>query len=110
MKLPNGDQAVVPLTKLSGYLLSESHSVGTSKARFFRSIGFTEVNVASLKQELSRIARLEDVQEVIATPYGSKYIVDGKLQAPSGKSISIRTIWILEEGRVEPRFVTAYPI
>jgi hypothetical protein len=40
MKLPNADKAYVPPNKLLDYLLSLSHPVGGSKARFFRSAGF----------------------------------------------------------------------
>lgn len=45
MRVPNRDHAYVPERKLTGYLLSRSHPVGTSKARFFRGLGFDESNV-----------------------------------------------------------------
>ena len=67
MKLPRAEQAYIPSTKLSGYLLSETHSVGKSKAKLLRSVGFSEINVALLKQGLV-IAYLEDIIETISSP------------------------------------------
>jgi hypothetical protein len=90
--------------------LSETHAVGRSKARLFRSLGFNENNVSLLKQGLIAIAHSEDVKEVISSPYGVKYIIEGLLQTPVGDSIRIRTIWIIEKGQERPRFVTAYPV
>jgi hypothetical protein len=36
MKLPTRENAFVPPSKLKDYLLSETHVVGRSKAKFFR--------------------------------------------------------------------------
>lgn len=110
MKLPNREQAYIPSTKLSGYLLSETHSVGKSKAKLLRSVGFNEVNVATLKRGLIAIAHSEDVIETISSEHGIKYIIDGQLEMPVGGNIKMRTIWIVEVGQEKPRFVTAYPI
>ncbi len=90
-------------------MLSETHAVGKSKARFFRSFGFDETNVATLEQGLLSIAQAETVTEVIQLPYGAKYIVDGFLETPSGTSVKMRTVWIVEAEDARPRFVTAYP-
>jgi hypothetical protein len=110
MKLPNREQAYIPSTKLSGYLLSETHSVGKSKSKLLRSVGFNEVNAATLKLGLIAIAHSEDVIETISSEYGIKYTIDGQLETPVGGTIKMRTIWIVEAGQEKPRFVTAYPI
>jgi hypothetical protein len=110
MKLPNREQAYIPSTKLSGYLLSETHSVGKSKAKLLRSVGFNEVNMGLLKKALIAIAHSEDVTETISSQHGIKYIIDGQLQTPVGTKIRMRTIWIIEAGQKKPRFVTAYPV
>ena len=39
--LPNKEKAYIPLTKLKDYLLSETHSIGESKAKLLRSLGFS---------------------------------------------------------------------
>jgi hypothetical protein len=56
MILNNAQEAVVPLEKLTDYLLSQSHPEGKSKAKFFRGLGFNEGNVDlftdSLREEI----------------------------------------------------------
>lgn len=42
MKLENKEYAYIPLAKLLDYLLSETHPVGKSKAKYLRSLGFNE--------------------------------------------------------------------
>lgn len=110
MKLPNNENAYVPLAKLLDYLLSETHSVGKSKAKLLRSVGFDETNVQMLKKGLLDIAYTQDVAEVIATPHGVKYVIDGDMPTPVGIVIKMRTIWITDKGLERPRFVTAYPL
>jgi hypothetical protein len=109
MKLPHGDSAQIPPGKLLGYLLSETHSVGRAKAKFFRSLGFNEANVNLLHRGLIRLAQSEDVKESMTTLHGTKYVIEGLLVAPSGRSVHILTVWIVDRGVEQPRFVTAYP-
>lgn len=110
MKLPNFNNAYIPLSKLSEYLLSETHIVGKSKAKFFLTLGFNKNNAKLLKQELLAIAQTKNIKESISSPYGTKYIIEGFLNTPKKPSIKMRTIWIIETGENIPRFVTAYPI
>ena len=105
MKLPNARAAEIAPEKIEGYLLSEAHPVGRSKARFFRSLGFRREDAEALRLELQRIATEGEAQEVEA-PFGPKYLVDGVVVGRLGAA-NVRTVWILEAGR--PRFVTAYP-
>ncbi len=110
MKLPNRDKAYIPPPKLQDYLLSEAHSVGKSKAKFFRAVGFDETNVSILEQALLSIAHSEDVLEIETTWHGTKYVVDGSLETPFGDWAQVRTVWIVDRGQDRPRFVTAYPV
>ena len=109
MQLPNRLQAYIPSPKLHAYLLSETHAVGKAKATFFRAMGFDETNVQALEDGLLTLAHSSPVQEVVPSPHGVKYIVEGLLETSSGASPRIRTVWILETGETNPRFVTAYP-
>jgi len=109
MKLPNRENAYIPTSKLKDYLLSETHPVGRSKAKFFRNFGFDEINVEQLEQGLLTIAQSQEVNETILTLHGAKYVIDGLLQTPIGRTVSIRTVWIIEKNRNYPRFVTAIP-
>lgn len=110
MELPNKANAFVSIRKVSEYLISETHAVGKSKAKYFRSLGFNEQNVGQFQQGLIRLAQEEYVTEVGETIYGKKYIVDGNLETPRGDMIRLRTVWIIETGDSVPRLVTAYPL
>ena len=109
MKLPFGNNAYVSKRKIRDYLLSQTHPVGRLKAKFFYSIGFSQKDVKRLEQLLLKIAE-EDVVKVTSSEYGKKYIIEGLIQSPKGKSVRIQTVWIIETGGKHPRFVTAYPV
>ena len=109
VKLPYHENAYVPAAKLTEYLLSETHPVGKSKARFFREVGFDDTNPDALEQALLEIPRKEDVAETVTSVYGTKFIVEGMLNTPARGPLPLRTVWILEPGDDRPRFVTAYP-
>src|SRR4030067_3442490 len=98
MKLPHKEKAYIPLLKIRDYLLSETHPIGKSKAKFFRTLGFNETNTALLKQGLLTIAQNDDVKEAVSSLYGVKYVIDGLLETPVGESVNIRSIWIIDEG------------
>lgn len=110
MTLPNRDNVRIDRSKLVDYLLSETHAVGRSKAKFLRAVGFDMLNVDDLEKELVAIARSQDVQEVASSRHGVKYVIDGTLHTPSGGVAYVRTIWIVDAGGEYPRFVTAYPL
>ncbi len=109
MRLPSSELAWVPREKLAGYLLSSAHPVGSAKARFFRGFGFNEQNLGLLEAGLLLVARTSEVAATTETPYGTKYEIDGDLETPLGRKVTIRTVWIIEAGEQNPRFVTAFP-
>lgn len=109
MKLPNREFAYVPQTKLKDYLLSETHVVGRSKAKFFRLFGFDEKNIEVLQQGLVKIAQTQDIKDEFPSSHGKKYVINGTLSTPIGKSVKIETVWIIDKGQEKPRFITAYP-
>lgn len=110
MRLPNYNKATILKEKLKNYVLSETHSTGKFKAKFFRRIGFNETNIDSFVKALRKIAKSEEIKEEIIFEYGTKYILDGRIDSPIGKNVMVRTIWIIEEGQKSPRFVTVYPV
>lgn len=109
MKLPHRENAYVPTAKLSNYLLSETHPVGRMKSRFFHSIGFNEANLGLLAGQFLSLAHSAEVKEVVESPFGRKFTIEGYLQPPLGQPVLIRTVWVLESQDMRPRFVTAYP-
>jgi hypothetical protein len=110
MELPNKLHAYISISKITDYLLSESHTVGKSKAKFFRSFGFNETNISQFAKGLVDIAQTDTVVEATETVYGNKYMIDGQLKTPSGDMIRLRTVWIIETGDDVPRLVTAHPL
>ena len=110
MKLPYRKKAYISEEKLTEYILSETHTVGKLKAKVFRAAGFDETNVSILKESLLAIAYSQEVKGVTTSPYGKKYVIDGKIQRPNGKVLKVRTIWIIETEQKFPRFVTTYPV
>jgi hypothetical protein len=109
MQLPNRARAYIPPSKLTEYLLSETHAVGRSKAKFFRQCGYDETRVTALERDLLSVARTGTLVMVDRSPYGTKYVVDGIVEAPNGAMIEVRTVWIIDADNTRPRFVTAYP-
>lgn len=60
MKLPNRENAYIPSSKLSDYLLSKTHPIEKWKGRLFRAHGFNETNVDLLEKSLISIANYEE--------------------------------------------------
>lgn len=110
MRLPFRKSAYIPREKLTDYLLSETHTVGKLKAKLFRKVGFNETNVSLLEKSLLNIAYTQEVINIIDSIHGIKYVIDGEIKTPSGKILEIRTVWILEASKNDPRFVTTYPV
>lgn len=110
MRIPNAEEAQVDSEKLKRYLLSETHPLGRSKAKFFRGLGFDGANITVLAERLIAIAKTEDIAESTPSLYGMKYVIESFMVTPSGNSTKLRTVWIVENGHDFPRFVTAYPL
>lgn len=109
MMLPNAEDAYIPPEKLTDYLLSGTHAVGKSKAKFFRSHGYDEDNLHLLEGDLLSIPKYNEIKEQTDSPYGAKYVVRGTLETPRRTTIVVDTVWLLEPPDERPRFITAYP-
>ncbi|MGA7303867.1 MAG: DUF6883 domain-containing protein [Rhodothermales bacterium] len=110
MRLPNSDSAFIPSRKLVAYLLSESHTRGRGKARFFTAQGYSHDDPDMLAEGLLEIARSNDVSRIEESIHGTKYVVTGVIRSPIGQLITLTTIWITETDGASPRFITAYPV
>jgi hypothetical protein len=109
MILPGAQVAEITEDKVKGYLLNADHPDGATKARFFATMGFTADAWIVFAEALRRLATAIEVAKCIETAYGTKYIVDGPLETPSGRMPVVRTVWIVDRGREIARLVTAYP-
>ncbi|WP_038015561.1 DUF6883 domain-containing protein [Synechococcus sp. PCC 7335] len=109
MQLPNCSQAYIQPNKLTGYLLSQTHDIGKAKAKFFLGVGFSHTNPTPLEQALLNLTKTQGVHEVIETIHGTKYVIIGPIKTPSDKTVTILTVWIIDNGEDSPRFITARP-
>ncbi|MCD6507720.1 hypothetical protein J7M22_14020 [Candidatus Poribacteria bacterium] len=110
MKLPNHGEARIPKGKVTGYLLSTTHRDGHHKAAFFMNYGFSAEEWEMLVNALLRHAAENEVVKTERTPFGTRYVVDGPLSTPSGRSVNVRVVWFIEHNETIPRLVTAYPL
>jgi hypothetical protein len=107
MKLPNGERAIVDIEKLSGYCLNSQHPRGRHKARVFASVGIREPDAEELRSALLAAARDGDASLGTANPYGQRYIVDFDL-VRQGRTVRIRSSWIVELSGGLPRLTSCY--
>lgn len=107
MNLPNGASAIVDIQKLFSYCLNRQHPRGRNKARVFASIGIRDSDAEELKAALHAAAINEDARLGVATPHGQRYIVDFDL-ARAGRTVRIRSCWIIRSGEDLPRLTTCY--
>ena len=109
MNLPNASLALVEREKITEYLLNREHPDNGGKADFFIALGFSLNEWEMLAESLRLVAILSEVSRSMESPHGKKYIVDGEIQTPSGKTPKVRTVWIVDAGESIARLVTAYP-
>jgi hypothetical protein len=110
MRLPNADRASVPARKITHYLLSTEHRDGQHKAAFFKSFGFKLKSWEVLASALLHHARTNDVVEIVSTPFGQNYVVEGTLSAPDGRQPRVRVVWFIANQQETATLATAYPL
>jgi hypothetical protein len=108
VKLPNLDNMLVEKAKITDYLLSEEKSGG--KSAFYMAFGFTLADWVILKEALIQHASTHEVTRSSETSHGIKYIIEGEMQTPEGRSPQVCSVWIVDTGKDAPRLVTAYPL
>ena len=107
MKLPNAERAIVDIRKLEEYCLNSQHPRGRHKARVFAAVGIRESDAETLRSALLAAARLRDVQEGAASPYGERYILDFDLNVREA-AVIVRSTWIVRAGEDAPRLTSCY--
>ena len=107
MKIPNCENAIISSRKINDYLLSRTHLVGKSKAKFFIRVGFDKF---SLELALRRHIVEGEIIAETETKFGRKYIIKGNVNAPNGRDYKLLSVWVIESNKRNPYFVTAYPV
>jgi hypothetical protein len=110
MKLHNVEHAVVPKRKITDYLLSQAHPLGKHKARVFLAFGFSIDDWQTFARTLHDHATINDVASTQQSALGTRIVIEGIINTPIGRRLTIRSVWFLDSGESIPRFVTAYPL
>jgi hypothetical protein len=110
MKLRGVERADIREAKIVKYLLSTSHRAGKSKAAFFMEFGFEPERWEELDRALRQHATDNEVAREEKTRFGTRYVIDGPLQAPDGRMLNVRTAWFIDNEGDAPRFITAHPL
>lgn len=110
MKLPNIQNAEIPRTKITDYLLSSTSRAGKAKAKFFMTFGFARKKWKEVVKSLIHHAEENEISGIKRTIFGTKYIIDGFMKSPDGSSLNVRSVWFIDDDGDHPRFVTAHPL
>jgi hypothetical protein len=106
--LPNGERAVVDVTKLRDYCLNPGHEDGKHKARVFAAaLGIGRDDAGWLRDRLLQAAVSEPAFVAAQTRFGTLYMLDFLLTGRSG-SVSVRSGWIVHHAEDFPRLTTCY--
>jgi hypothetical protein len=109
-RLPNAHLVAVEESKISGYLLSESHPAGRSKAAYFRQFEFQASAWRTLRDALVGHLETSEITSVVKSEFGTKYIVEGALSTPDRREPRIIVVWFVATGTIVPKLVTAFPV
>lgn len=106
-KLPNGENAFIPIEKLTDYCLNPDHPRGKDKARVFASVLRITRDSADRLADLVRQAAVNgDVTKEETTMFGRYYRVNWAI--PSMVDVVLRTIWEIAPGEGIPRLVSVF--
>lgn len=115
--MPRAERAMVPDAKVKDYLLHPEK--GNGKHLAFNWLGYyREQNWQELQKDLKEIARTHHAWYGKPAMNGLKYEIAAKLTGPNGRSMVVKTVWIVDFAPYDspapppayiPRFVTAYP-
>ena len=108
MMLPNSERAILDIRKLREYTLNPGHLAGGNKARVFAScLGIGQQDAEVLRSVCLRAILSNVATEKVADSHGKRYQVDFVMQH-QGKSVIVRTGWIIRTGEDVPRLTSCY--
>ncbi len=84
------------------------HFEGKNKARVFASVlGLTKANAEYLVEAIKEAVLVTDAEKQSESAFGTKYAVDFGLTF-NGKTVALRTGWIVENEDNIPRLIICY--
>nr|WP_242033443.1 DUF6883 domain-containing protein [Phormidium sp. FACHB-592] len=106
--MPNPDQAVVDMQKLSDYCLNPKHSDGRHKAYVFQSaLGIGLEQAIELRNALLQAVKNYDAVSGKSNQHGQKYVIDFPMSRFEKLAV-VRSAWIVRYDENFPRLVTCY--
>ena len=97
--------AIIAEEKLTGYLLI--HLEKDDKSKFLAQGGYMLDNWWELEKDLrEQILPLQAIA-IALTQYGQKFAIVGSLLGPNGRTLHVKTIWIINSDAT--RLVTLFP-
>jgi len=106
VKLPKREFAVIEPEKLTAYLLNLNHRRGGAKARLLLRFGYSLKDWQQLEADIRQYHLAADVTVIRETPYGTRYEIYTALQTPTNESLTVRTVWQIDNGQTVPRLIT----
>jgi hypothetical protein len=108
VKLPRGEDAIIPPGKVESYCLDMTHRIGGPKARVFSAaLGLTRRDADLLTVALTAAARTQDAVVVRRDRYGDHYRIDFRLRH-AGRERTVRSGWTIREAGGPPYLTTAF--
>ncbi|GAB1410283.1 hypothetical protein MASR1M90_14370 [Desulfovibrionales bacterium] len=108
--MPNVDEAIVAIEKISGYILDPDNEKGKHKAKVLASafgLQFNEEDAEYLRSAIASGLANGTVTSESHSKHGKKYNVAIAITGKNGHSEEMTTGWIIDKGSEIPRFVTA---
>ncbi|MBS4027023.1 MAG: hypothetical protein KGZ58_00180 [Ignavibacteriales bacterium] len=108
MKLPNGEQAIIPEAKLEEYCLNPLHPDGKHKAKVFeKALGFSISESDELRKLVLESAEMGNVTKQSKNNFGTLYRVEHTVQGLLQEEILV-TLWIIPNIETQPYLTTSY--
>ncbi|MCG3134376.1 MAG: hypothetical protein HMLKMBBP_01682 [Planctomycetes bacterium] len=110
LPLLNGHRAVAAESKFTAYALNERHPHGAAKARGFREgLGFTPKNFSDLREQILKSLPQSGAQLGSVDDYGVRFFVDTQVTGPTGRTLTVRSAWLYQDGSERPRLISMFP-
>jgi hypothetical protein len=81
-----------------------------ARLRFSIEFGFDPQKWKELDKALRQHAMDNEITRQEQTIFGTRYVIEGFLKAPDGRSLNVRTAWFIDNESDIPRFITAHPL
>ena len=108
MRIPFAEQALIPIEKLTNYLLNVDHPDGGPKARVLAHAGFRAEAPEEFEQALREQHLTQEARPGKLSPFGAKYEITGRLTGPNGE-VFVTSVWIIRHGEATPRLIIVVP-